>query len=233
METFTIFFKKCNIRSYFSQNKYLTLFDNVEVFAPFSLKISSKRLKILFFRMKICFFAFLAILKRNMTLHLCWYNEASIFYVTLNLTKMMLMKGNKSHNFRRSLASFLLVFSFASPQQGEIKYYFPFVSGECSLFILRCMWQMHERFISEFSLGCCVHKWRKILLSSGRHNSKQRRDIALCWKEKRNSERMFVAYLVWPFIDIFLNWDYFAFYVCLNLNANLLYGHIFCRTLIN
>lgn len=152
-----IFFasKKCFHRIWKRHSKVHTLFDNAEVFARFSLKISSQQLKDLFFRMKIYFSAFLAILKRNMTLHLCWYNEASIFYVTLNLTKMMLMKGNKSHNFRRSFASFFAGFFFASPQQGEIKYYFPFVSGECSLFILRCMWRMHERFISVFFGTLC------------------------------------------------------------------------------
>lgn len=38
-------------------------------------------------------------LERKAMLYLFWYNEASIFYETLNLAKMMLMKGNKSHKF--------------------------------------------------------------------------------------------------------------------------------------
>lgn len=146
----------------------------------FHPKISSQWLKTLFFRIKIYFSAIFAILNRNMTLHLCWYNEASIFYVTLNLTKMMLMKGNKSHNFRRSLASF-----FSSPQQGEIKYYFPFVSRECSLFILRCVYPMHERFISVFWDVMFINEGRSSF--SQRHKSKQRRNIAL-WRRK-NEEK--------------------------------------------
>lgn len=62
------------------------------------------------------------LLKRNMILYLLWYNEASIFYETLNLTKMMLMKGNKSH-----------IFCHLWKQQKEIKYYFLSVSSHITV----------------------------------------------------------------------------------------------------
>lgn len=93
--------------------------------------------------------------RRNMMLYLFWYNEASIFYETLNLAKMMLMKGNKSHKF---FCHFFLLslLSHHPTKANKILLYFCFslraLAAVKAEFMCLCAWD-------EFS---SVHKWKDL-----------------------------------------------------------------------